>query len=105
MPKPVPSPRSRTAKTKTASKAVRRRLPQSARYLRKTHAAVRSELGAAEPLPSFLAGAGLLTLADRRRIVQQALVLLEQNYVHLPLKKAMHAVEPLPRLRLLLHRL
>ena len=30
---------------------------------------------------------------------------MEQNYVHLPLKRAMHAVEPLQRLRLLLRRL
>ena len=34
-------------------------------------------------------------------IVEQALVLLEQNYVHLPLKMAMHAVNPVQRLRLL----
>ena len=34
----------------------------------------------------FLATAGTLTLAERRSIVEQALVLLEQNYVHLPLK-------------------
>ncbi len=45
--------------------------------------------------------AGTLTLADRRLIVDQALVLLEQNYVHLPLKIAMHAVNPVQRLRLL----
>ena len=45
--------------------------------------------------------AGTLTLADRRLIVEQALVLLEQNYVHLPLKIAMHAVNPVQRLRLL----
>ncbi|MFT4164903.1 MAG: S41 family peptidase [Microlunatus sp.] len=45
--------------------------------------------------------ADTLTLADRRLIVEQALVLLEQNYVHLPLKIAMHAVNPVQRLRLL----
>ena len=43
--------------------------------------------------------------ADRRRIVEQALVLLEQNYVHLPHKMAMHAVNPVQRLRLLRARL
>jgi hypothetical protein len=37
--------------------------------------------------------------------VEQALVLLEENYVHLPLKRAMHAVDPVQRLRLLRHRL
>jgi hypothetical protein len=54
---------------------------------------------------SFLAGAGGLDLADRRLIVDQALVLFEQNYVHLPLKTAMHAVNPVQRLRLLRSRL
>jgi hypothetical protein len=52
-------------------------------------------------LRDFLRTAGTLTLADRRTLVQQALVLLEQNYVHLPLKAAMHAVNPVQRLRLL----
>jgi hypothetical protein len=62
----------------------------------------RAELGGADSLPVFLKTDGALTPEERQRIVQQALVLMEQNYVHLPLKKAMHAVEPLQRLRLLL---
>jgi len=37
--------------------------------------------------------------------VEQALVLLEQNYVHLPLKEAMHGVNPIQRLKLLKHQL
>ena len=57
------------------------------------------------PLATFLAGAGSLTLAQRHLLVDQALVLLEQNYVHLPLKAAMHAVNPVQRLRLLRARL
>jgi hypothetical protein len=56
-------------------------------------------------LSAFLASAGTLTPADRLRIVEQALVLLEGFYVHLPLKRAMHAVDPLQRLRLLKKRL
>jgi C-terminal processing protease CtpA/Prc len=56
-------------------------------------------------LRDFLHTAGMLTLADRRTLVQQALVLMEQNYVNLPLKIAMHAVNPLQRLRLLALRL
>ena len=44
---------------------------------------------------------GKLSKADRLRIVGQALVLLERNYVHLPLKRAMHAVDPVQRLRLI----
>jgi len=42
---------------------------------------------------------------DRLRIVNQALLLLEMNYVHLPLKRAMHAIDPIRRLKLLKFRL
>ena len=57
------------------------------------------------PLHEFVAAAGTLTHAERMLIVEQALVLLEDNYVHLPLKSAMHAVNPVQRLRLLRARL
>jgi Peptidase family S41 len=70
------------------------------------------QLGSAEapvdgstPLRDFVAMAGMLTLAERKVIVEQALVLFEDNYVHLPLKSAMHAVNPVQRLRLLRARL
>jgi hypothetical protein len=65
------------------------------------------QAGAAGALtvPGFLATAGTLTLEDRKLIVDQARVLLEQNYVHLPLKSAMHAVSPVQRLRLVRARL
>jgi hypothetical protein len=46
-----------------------------------------------------------LSRRDRLTIVQQALLLLEMNYVHLPLKRAMHAIDPIQRLRLLRFRL
>src|SRR5436853_2529285 len=46
-----------------------------------------------------------LSKRDRLRIVQQALLLLEMNYVHLPLKRAMHAIDPIQRLKLLKYRL
>ena len=48
---------------------------------------------------------GKLTLGDRKTIVEQALILLEGAYVHLPLKRAMHAVDPIRRLRILQHTL
>jgi C-terminal processing protease CtpA/Prc len=57
------------------------------------------------PLHEFLAGAGGLTYAERMVLVEQALLLLEGNYVHLSLKTAMHAVNPVQRLRLLRARL
>ncbi|MFF3500208.1 S41 family peptidase [Streptomyces sp. NPDC003247] len=66
---------------------------------------VRAHLATSTPLRSFLDGAGTLTLEERRLIVDQALVLLDQNYVHLPLKTAMHAVNPVQRLRVLRRRL
>jgi hypothetical protein len=66
---------------------------------------VRERLAAAEDLPTFLRGAGELTLDERKLLVNQALVLFEQNYAHLPLKVAMHAVNPVQRLRLLRNRL
>ena len=46
-----------------------------------------------------------LNAAQRLQIINQALLLLEQHYVHLPFKKAMHAVEPIQRLQLLRHRI
>ena len=42
-----------------------------------------------------------LSLAERQRLVRQARLLLEETYVHLPLKRAAHAIDPLQRLRLL----
>ena len=77
----------------------RRRRPRSA------SGAVLSRVWASRPPPSRCQrsslGCGTLTLDQRKLLVDQAIVLLEQNYVHLPLKVAMHAVNPLQRLRLL----
>jgi cytosine/adenosine deaminase-related metal-dependent hydrolase len=58
-------------------------------------------------LAEFLAavGDGTLTLADRLLLVDQALVMIDQTYVHLVLKRAMHAIDPVQRLRLLRDRL
>ncbi|MEV6732905.1 MULTISPECIES: S41 family peptidase [unclassified Streptomyces] len=66
---------------------------------------VREHLAASIGLATFLQGAGALTLDERRLIAAQALIMLEQNYVHLPLKSAMYAVNPTQRLRLLIHRM
>jgi cytosine/adenosine deaminase-related metal-dependent hydrolase len=57
------------------------------------------------PLQELLDRPGDLTLGDRRLIVGQAILLLEQAYVHLPIKRARYAVDPLQRLRLLEHEL
>lgn len=55
-------------------------------------------------LDEFLKSIGKLTLADRECLVNQALVLIDDLYVHLPLKRAMHAVDPIQRLKLLKYR-
>lgn len=58
------------------------------------------------PLAGYLrAITGGLTAAERMLLVQQAMVLLGEAYVHLELKRSMHAVEPIQRLRLLRYRL
>src|ERR1044071_4118502 len=60
------------------------------------------------PLAKFLRSVerkSNLSRRERLRIVDQAILLLEMNYVHLPLKRAMHAIDPIQRLRLLKFRL
>ncbi|MCR8842481.1 S41 family peptidase [Paenibacillus sp. SC116] len=42
-----------------------------------------------------------LTLTERRTIVDQALIMIDSVYVHLPLKKAMYAVNPVQKLKIL----
>ena len=56
-------------------------------------------------LADFLAAATPLAASDRYELVEQARVLLEGLYVHLPLKRAMHAIDPIQRLRLLERRI
>ena len=58
-------------------------------------------LAAVVDLPAFLTTTGELTSADRRTIVDQALTVIDEVYVHLPLKRAMHAVNPVQALKLL----
>ncbi len=61
--------------------------------------------GVTKTLKEFNSTVGLLTLDDRRMIVEQAIFLMEHLYVHLPLKAAIHGVDPLQRLRVLRRRL
>ena len=42
-----------------------------------------------------------LSREERLRIVEQALVLVEMTYVHLPMKRAIHAIDPIQQLKLL----
>ena len=77
----------------------------AAAIVRDAPEALQPMLGETQELQTFRAHAVELSLADRRRIVEQALVLIERNYVHLQHKIAMHAVNPVQRLRLLQARL
>jgi hypothetical protein len=74
-------------------------------FLAATAEPVREALAASLMLREFLQSVGQLTLAERRLLVDQAIVLLRDNYVHLPFKEAMHGVNPRQRLRLLRARL
>ncbi|MCI0508228.1 MAG: amidohydrolase family protein [Gammaproteobacteria bacterium] len=81
-------------------------LPLSGEFLEKTKEILAPEvLETTRDLATFLRMSGELTLAGRKRIVEQAMVVIGENYVHLPLKRAMHAVDPLQRLRLLKYQL
>ena len=66
---------------------------------------VKGTLVGGKGLRDFLATIDTLTPAETNLLVEQAIKLLEGFYVHLPLKRAMHAVDPLQRLRLLQRRL
>lgn len=76
-------------------------LPESATYIRAAHEAVRSMLADSRALAAFREQTVALTPEERLLLVEQAIVLLENFYVHLPFKRAMHAIDPVQRLRLL----
>ncbi|MEM7256223.1 MAG: hypothetical protein AAF404_02420 [Pseudomonadota bacterium] len=74
-------------------------------FIKDSHDVIKTHLESAIELPDFFKNKGQLTLRDRRTIVQQARLLLQENFVHLPLKEAMHGINPLQQLSLLEHRL
>lgn len=96
-----PAKRTRKSATKAKSPSIQK----APAFLKKLSTAIRDHFAGAIDLPTFLASAGELTPAERKVIVRQALILIEQNYAHLPLKRAMHAIDPVQRLRLLLQTL
>ena len=64
-------------------------------------------LGAVRSMPDYraqLAAAAPLSVTDRTLLVDQAELLLDGLYAHLPLKRAMHGDDPVQRLRLLRRR-
>jgi C-terminal processing protease CtpA/Prc len=77
-------------------------------FLNRVNPAVRSQLARSELVSVFMQDVNKkhrLSKQQRLRIVDQALVLFESTYVHLPLKRAIHAVDPVQRLKLLRFRL
>ena len=94
-----------TKSRKTRTNKPKRPQAKAPAYLKKMNTAVREHFAGAVDLATFLTIAGALTPEDRKVLVRQALILLEQNYVHLPLKRAMHAIDPVQRLKLLLQEL
>ena len=70
-----------------------------------TTSEIRPDLGTIQTLPEFLETTGGLIQDDMVGLVNQALVLIDDLYAHLPLKRAMHAVDPVQRLKLLRRRI
>jgi len=67
-------------------------------------AGTRARRGRKRDLATFLDAAERragLSRDERLRIVEQSLLLMEMNYVHLPMKKAIHAIDPIQQLKLL----
>src|SRR5262245_14192663 len=79
--------------------------PVPVQVIRTSRPAVKAALRKAVPPRVFLARAAELKRGQRSFIVQQAIMVLEGLYVNLPHKRAMYAVDPLRRLRLLQQRL
>lgn len=98
-------PRPKDQKRKSKPRKSSRICAKAPAYLKKVSTAVREHFSGALDLPTFLATAGELKLEQRKLIVQQALILIDQNYAHLPLKRAMHSIDPVQRLKLLLQTL
>jgi cytosine/adenosine deaminase-related metal-dependent hydrolase len=81
-------------------------LPEGADFLRRRPAGVAPQvLSTTRELREFARTSGNLSLDDQLGIVDQAMLVLQENYVHLPLKRAMYGADPLQRLRLLRRRL
>ncbi len=62
-------------------------------------------MAATVTLPQFLDTTGTLTRAEKLTLIDQAGAMISQLYVHLSLKRAMHATDPVQRLALIRTRL
>jgi C-terminal processing protease CtpA/Prc len=64
-------------------------------------AAINKRLGSRVPLASFRPTITPLDRDERQMLVDQAQMMLENVYAHLPLKRAIYGIDPIQRLRLL----
>lgn len=62
-------------------------------------------ISGASPLTTFLTQVQDLTPAERIQVVDAAIGMLSQVFVHLPLKRSLYGIDPVQRLRLLRQRL
>ena len=80
-------------------------LYNSAEFLKGVNEGIKPQFEGTTDLRTFLETTGKLTRQDMLLIIEQAQLLLEMFYVHMPLKRAMHAIDPVQRLRLFKYRL
>src|SRR3982751_4319726 len=66
-----------------------------------TRESIARNLGARVRLADYRPTVTQLTMEERERLIDQAQLMLEQVFVHLPLKRALHGTDPIQRLRLL----
>jgi cytosine/adenosine deaminase-related metal-dependent hydrolase len=80
-------------------------LPEGAEFVRRLHPVLQPQFASTAKLATFRERADTLTRDERLLLVEQAQLFLEQLYVHLPQKQAMHANNPVQALRLLHYRI
>ena len=66
--------------------------------------ALRGRFASVTSLGDCLRSRSTLSCSDRVFLVEQALLLLQNHYVHLSMKRVLHAADPIARLNLLLRR-
>ncbi len=82
----------------------RRKNPEIASFIKGVSSDVRDQFAQTVDLRTFRATGSSLSALERLQLLEQALILIERNYVHLPLKQAMHATDPVQALKLLRYR-
>jgi hypothetical protein len=84
---------------------IRKSAISSAQFMESVPTEMKSQFAGTVDLKTFLEIPGKLSKADMQLLTDQALVLIESFYVHMPMKKAMHAIDPVQQLRLMKYRL